>query len=60
MIQLYTLGNICQLNLYIGIGYNLPTIGGYMSIGGSLCRGPICRVQFDIYLAVANISNTTF
>ena len=28
------LGNICKLNLYIGIGYILPTIGGYMSIGG--------------------------
>ena len=27
-------GNICKLNLYNGIGYILPTIGGYMSIGG--------------------------
>ena len=36
-IQIYTLGNICQLNLYIDIGYILPTIGGYMSIGGRLC-----------------------
>ena len=35
-IQIYTLGNICQLNLYIDIGYILPTMGGYMSIGG--CR----------------------
>ena len=30
------LGNICQLNLYIGIGYILQT-GGYMSIGGFQC-----------------------
>ena len=28
------LGNICQLNLYIGIGHILSTIGEYMSIGG--------------------------
>ena len=30
----YTLVNMLQLNLYIVIGYILPTIGGYMSIGG--------------------------
>ena len=39
-IQIYTLGNICQLNSYIciiGIRCILPTIGGYMSIGGRLC-----------------------
>ena len=30
-------GNICQLNLYIGIGYILPTIGGYMPFGGCQC-----------------------
>ena len=31
-IQIYTLGNIhiCKLNLYIGIGYILTTIGEYM------------------------------
>ena len=29
-IQINTLGNIYQLNLYIGIGYILPTIGGYI------------------------------
>ena len=31
-IQIYTLGNICKLNLYIGIGYILPTIGEYMLV----------------------------
>ena len=33
----YTLVNMLQLNLYIVIGYILPTIGGYMSIGGCVC-----------------------
>ena len=37
------LGNICKLNVYIGIGYILPTIGGFMSIGG-------CRVaEYDFF-----------
>ena len=31
------LGNMCQLNIYICIGYILPTFGGYMTIGGCLC-----------------------
>ena len=37
------LGNTCQLNLYTGIGYILPTIGGYMSVGGFLPQGPTVR-----------------
>ena len=28
---------MCQLNKYICIGYILPTIGGYMTVGGCLC-----------------------
>ena len=36
IIQMYTLENIYQLNLYIGIGYILPKIGEYMSIEGCL------------------------
>ena len=31
------LRNKCKLNLYIGIGYILPTIEGYISIKGCLC-----------------------
>ena len=58
-IQIYALGNIyvswiygymylCQLNSYIGIGYILPTIGGYMSIGRCLCRiYPIPIYEFN-------------
>ena len=38
-IQIYALGNINQLNLYIGVGYIPPTIGGYISIYGCLCAG---------------------
>ena len=33
-IQIYASGKICQLNFDIGIGYILPTISGYISIGG--------------------------
>ena len=29
--------NMCQLNIYICIGYILPTFGGYMTVGGCLC-----------------------
>ena len=28
---------MCKLNIYICIGYILPTIGGYMTVGGCLC-----------------------
>ena len=47
------LGNTCPLNLYTGIGYILPTIGGYMSVGGFLpqgptVRGPICLEPPDL------------
>ena len=31
------LGNMCQLNIYICIGYILPTFGGYMTVRGCLC-----------------------
>ena len=34
-------GKVCHLNLCIGIGHILPTIGGYMSIGG--VRAPFGR-----------------
>ena len=37
------LGYTCQLNSYTGIGYILPTIGGYMSVGGFLPQGPTVR-----------------
>ena len=37
------LGNTCQLNLYTGIEYILPTIGGYKSVGGFLPQGPTVR-----------------
>ena len=37
------LGNTYQLNLHSGIGYILPTIGGYMSVGGFLPQGPTVR-----------------
>ena len=30
--NIYTLGKVCQLNLYIGIRYILPTIGEYMLV----------------------------
>ena len=54
------LGNMCQLNKYICIGYILPTFGGYMTIGGYLCAlwalgwgsarlGNMCQLNF-IYL----------
>ena len=54
------LGNMCQLNIYICIGYILPTFGGYMTIGGYLCAlwalgwgsarlGNMCQLNF-IYL----------
>ena len=34
----------CQhFNSYTGIGYILPTIGGYMSVGGFLPKGPTVR-----------------
>ena len=36
-IHCQQLGNMCQLNIYICIGYILPTIGGYMTVGGCLC-----------------------
>ena len=29
--------NMCQLNIYICIGYILPTFGGYMTVRGCLC-----------------------
>ena len=46
-IRCQHLGNTCQLNLYTGIGYILPTIGGYMSVwrvssAGPNCLGPNC------------------
>ena len=31
------LGNICQLNLYVDIGYSMPTLGGWMWVGVFLC-----------------------
>ena len=31
-IQIYTLGNTLKLNLFIVIGYVLPTIGEYMLV----------------------------
>ena len=36
-----------KFNLYIGIGYILPTIGRYMSIGG--CTYAYIRPPTDIY-----------
>ena len=36
------LGNTCQLNLYTGIGYILPTISGYMSVWRVSSAGPNC------------------
>ena len=33
-ISVFDLRNTCQLNLYTGIGYILPTIGGYMPFEG--------------------------
>ena len=29
--------NICKLNIYIDIGYILPTLGGHMSVERFLC-----------------------
>ena len=55
-IHCQQLGNMCQLNIYICIGYILPTIGGYMTVGGCLCAlpgaglGNMCQLNIYIYL----------
>ena len=47
------LGDICQSDICIGIGYILHTIVEYMSVGGCLCavwpRGDIYTLVLDIY-----------
>ena len=37
---------MCQLNIYICIGYILPTIGGYMTVGG--CQSMMFIVPLGI------------
>ena len=57
-IHCQQLGNMCQLNIYICIGYILPTIGGYMTVGGCLCAlpgaglGNMCQLNIYIVLDI--------
>ena len=46
--------NICKLNIYIDIGYILPTLGGHMSVGGFLCalRAQDWGNYFELYIFV--------
>ena len=48
---------ICKLNIYIDIGYSLPTLGGRMSVGGFLCtlRAQGWGNYFEIYIFVMDI-----
>ena len=50
--------NICKLNIYIDIGYILPTLGGHMSVVGRfLCslRAQGWGNYFEIYIFVMDI-----
>ena len=63
-IHCQQLGNMCQLNIYICIGYILPTIGGYMTVGGCLCAlpgaglGNMCQLNIYIYICIGYILPT--
>ena len=60
------LGNMCQLNIYICIGYILPTFGRYMTVRGCLCalwalgretkkllkKFPWCQIVLGVKLSV--------
>ena len=49
-IQIYTLGKVCQLNLFIGIGYILPTIGEYMLAEFIYCYWIYSANNWGIYV----------
>ena len=46
--------NICKLNIYIDIGYILPTLGGHMSVGGFMCalRAQDWGNYFELYIFI--------
>ena len=46
------LGNTFPLNLYTGIGYILPTIEGYMAVGGFLPQALQALVVLDYKLII--------